>query len=102
VHNPGIPTGPRDFSYPERPDRLWGPLIPPIQWLLAFFPVVKRPRREGHHSPSPRARLRSNGAAPLRPYGFTAWKRAAFPFFHLFNTEHDFSSQVLIKINTIT
>jgi hypothetical protein len=32
--------GDRFFSAPKRPDWLWGPPIPPIQWVLAAISVV--------------------------------------------------------------
>ena len=35
----------------KRPDRLWGPTVPPIQWLLgAFSPSVMRPEYGADHS----------------------------------------------------
>jgi hypothetical protein len=46
-----VAVGSRIFSSPRRPDRLWGPTQPPIQWVLgALFPAVKWLWREADHS----------------------------------------------------
>jgi hypothetical protein len=46
-----VPEGSRIFSSPSRPDRLWGPPKPPIQWVPgAVSTAVKRPEREADHS----------------------------------------------------
>jgi hypothetical protein len=47
-----VPVGARFFSSPRRPDRLWGPPNPPIQWVPgALSPGLKRLGRVADHSP---------------------------------------------------
>jgi hypothetical protein len=47
------------LSSPPRPDRLWGPTKPPIQWVLgALSLVVKRPGHEADHSPPSSAEVK--------------------------------------------
>jgi len=43
------PGGGRDFPHPSRP--ALRPTKPPIQWVLGFFPGVKRPGRGVDHPP---------------------------------------------------
>jgi hypothetical protein len=51
-----VPVGSRIFSSSCRPNRLWGPNQPPIQWVpKALSPAVKRPGREADHSRPTRA-----------------------------------------------
>jgi hypothetical protein len=48
--------GLRIFSSPPRPDRLWGPTQPPIQWVpVALSLGLKRPGHEADPSPPPSA-----------------------------------------------
>jgi hypothetical protein len=47
-----VPVGSRIFSSVRRPDRLWGSLKPPIQWVPGALTLgVKRPGHEADHSP---------------------------------------------------
>ena len=42
-----------EFIYsPKRPDRLWGPTQPPIEWLQGLFLGVNRPAREVNDPPT--------------------------------------------------
>jgi hypothetical protein len=51
-----------------------GPTQPPIQWVLgALSPVVKRPVREGDHSPPASAEVKSDRVLPPYPYA-SSWR----------------------------
>jgi hypothetical protein len=55
----GVPVGVTIFTSPRRPDQLWGPPQPPIQWVLgALSPGVKWPGREADHSPPTSAEVK--------------------------------------------
>jgi hypothetical protein len=69
-----IPSGVRDFAYPETSRPASGPTQLPIQLVPEFFPGVKLPELEVDHLhllPS----FRMSGAVPLLPlYTLMAWK----------------------------
>jgi hypothetical protein len=69
-----VPVGSRNFSSPRRPDRLWGPTQPPIQWVPgALSPGFKRPGREAYHSPPTSAEIRKMWIyTSTPPYAFMA------------------------------
>jgi hypothetical protein len=54
-----VPAGWRIFSSPNRPDRLWGPLQTPVQWVPGVVSLsVKRQGREADHSPPASAEVK--------------------------------------------
>jgi hypothetical protein len=56
-----VPVGPRIFSSPSRPDRLWGPpnlLSNGYRGPGNLSPAVKRPVREADHSPPASAEVK--------------------------------------------
>jgi hypothetical protein len=55
-----IPGMARFFSYPQRPDLPWDPIIQWIRWSLS--PWVKRPGRERDQSPPSSADVKNGGA----------------------------------------
>jgi hypothetical protein len=47
-----VPVGSKTFTSPYRPDRLWGPTQPPIQWVPVVISLgVKRSGYEADHLP---------------------------------------------------
>jgi hypothetical protein len=48
-----VPIGSRMFTSPYRPNWLWGPVQPPIQWIQG----IKRPKLEADHSPPSSAKI---------------------------------------------
>ena len=48
--------GGRDFPHPTRPSL--GPTQPPVQWVPAAFPGLKRPRRGADHQPPSSAEVK--------------------------------------------
>jgi hypothetical protein len=46
-----VPVASRNFSFPSRPDRLWGPPTSYPMGTGSLFPGVKRQGREADHSP---------------------------------------------------
>jgi hypothetical protein len=64
-----VPVGSRIFSSLRRPDRLWDPAKPPIQWVPgALSPVVKRPGREVGHSPPASAEVKKTWIYTSTPH----------------------------------
>ena len=57
----------RVFSSPKRPDQVWGPSSLLLNGYRVSLPGVKRPGRDGNHSPHLARRLRTSGALPLLP-----------------------------------
>jgi hypothetical protein len=54
-----VPGGTRIFCSQQRPDRLWGPTHPPIQWVtVALSTGLKRLGRESDHSPPTSAEVK--------------------------------------------
>jgi hypothetical protein len=69
---PAITARGRDFS-PPRPDKLWGPTQPPIQWVPgALFPWVKRPGSEAYYSPPSSAKVNAWSYTSISSYVFMA------------------------------
>jgi hypothetical protein len=66
--------GARILSSPCRPDRLWG--LPSLlsNGYLALSPWVKRPKREGDHSPPTSAEVKKTWVyASNPPYAFSSY-----------------------------
>jgi hypothetical protein len=64
-----VPLGSRIFSYPRRPDRLWGPM-----GTGGFSPGVKRQGREADHSPPTSAEVKKMWLYTFTsPYAFMAY-----------------------------
>jgi hypothetical protein len=63
------------FSSPGRPDRLWGPPIPPMQWVPGTLPPgVMRQDREAEHSPPACAEVKIMWiCTSTPPYAFIAY-----------------------------
>jgi len=63
------------FSSPLRPERLWGPTQPPIQWVPGAASLgLERPGREADHSPPSRAEIKNACSYTSTPqYVFMAW-----------------------------
>jgi hypothetical protein len=66
----------RFFFSLQRPNRLWGPTQPPMQWVRWWgdvSPGVKRPKREADHSHPSNAEVKNGGSytsiPPLRLHG---------------------------------
>jgi hypothetical protein len=58
----------RCFLTSQRPDQLWGPTQPPIQWVPGpLSPGIKRPGREADHSPPSSAEIKNGEAIQPRP-----------------------------------
>jgi hypothetical protein len=64
-----------EFLSPPRPDRLWEPTQPPIQWVPgALFLEVNRPGREADHSLLSSAEVKNAWSyTSTLQYAFTAW-----------------------------
>jgi hypothetical protein len=65
-----VPVGPRIFTPPYRPDRLWGPPSLLYNGYRALFPGVKRQEREADHSPRLVPRSRKRGSIHPLPHVF--------------------------------
>jgi hypothetical protein len=52
-----------EFIYsPKRPDRLWGPTQPHVEWLQGLFLRVNRPEREVNDPPTSSAKCKNWGS----------------------------------------
>jgi hypothetical protein len=67
------PVGPRIFSSPPSPHRLWGPPNLLYNGYRGLFPGVKRPWREADHSPPISAEVNNTWTyIHTPPYAFMA------------------------------
>jgi hypothetical protein len=71
-----IPGGGCKFFFsPPRPDRLWSPTQPPIEWVIGALSLrVKQPGREADRSPPSSAEVKNAWSYTSTPqYTFMAW-----------------------------
>ena len=66
------------FSSPKAPDRLWGPLQPPVQWVPRSYPEVKLTELE--------CNLSLPGTAAIR----NEWSYSSVPPVCLLGVDRDF------------
>ena len=78
----GSNPGRKSLSFPECPDRLWGPTQPPAQWVPGSFPEVTRQRREVQHPPSHSAEVMNEWSySPAPLYAFMTLTGITLPLF---------------------
>jgi hypothetical protein len=63
-----IPGSARLFSYPQRPDRLWGPPTVLSNMYQGSVLGLKRPGRDADHSPPSIAEAKNGRAIPPVPH----------------------------------
>jgi hypothetical protein len=70
------------LSSPARPDRLWAPKSPLLNEYGCFFPGIKRPRHDFHHTSPSSTEVKNEWIIHLLPlYAFMAWTRKTFTFY---------------------
>jgi len=69
------------FSFPKRPDWLWGPPSPLFNGYWISLPVLQRPGREVVHSPPFSSELTNEWSYTSPPlYAFMAWRGTTLPY----------------------
>jgi len=61
------------LSSPNLADRLWGPHNLVLSWYHISSPGLKRPERDGNHSPLTTTEFKNVAMCLLPSYAFVAW-----------------------------
>jgi hypothetical protein len=101
--------GPKIFSSPYRPDRLWGSTQPPIQWVPGAVSLgIKQKGREADRSRPPVVEVKNGGAIlPLphtssRRVGYRGLFRVCVNVINIAYTVHRCTIQFAVLIHACT